>query len=295
MPWSLWKRGRRSRTKAKSRPVRPAASIRLVAVDLDDTLLQPDKQVTANTIAAVRACEQRGIPVVLASARPPRSVFDIYQKLGLRTVQINYNGALIYEPHRGEVVHHHPLAPDLAGKVIELARHMDAACKIGLERLDRWFTDDFDPRMPFDGGRGPDGVGPLHTFLTQPVTKLIVLGDGDRLARVREAIERTFGKKVEVTVADPRVIQVMAAGVDKAVAVAMVAGEFYDVPRQQVMTIGDAPNDVGMLKWAGWGVAVMNAFPEALQAADAVVPASDAEGVVQALRRYILDAPAKAE
>src|SRR5439155_13123384 len=87
----------------------PAATIRLVAVDLDGTLLNDSKKVSEQTIEALRCLPTRGVRLVIASARPPRSVRHIYQSLGLDTWQINYNGALIWDEPGKRPVFHRPM------------------------------------------------------------------------------------------------------------------------------------------------------------------------------------------
>src|SRR5438552_2118936 len=78
--------------------------IGLVAVDLDGTLLDENKRVSEQTVRALQCLPAAGIQVVIASARPPRSVRHIYQQLGLDTWQINYNGALIWDEPSGQVI-----------------------------------------------------------------------------------------------------------------------------------------------------------------------------------------------
>src|SRR5258706_14207715 len=95
-----------------------STSVRLVAVDLDGTLLNDSKQVSEQTAGALACLPERGVKVVIASARPPRSVRPIYQSLGLDTLQINYNGALIWDEAKQEPLFHRPIAGRLAKRII---------------------------------------------------------------------------------------------------------------------------------------------------------------------------------
>src|SRR5437016_3215061 len=94
-------------------------AIRLVAVDLDGTLLNDSKQVSDQTIAALRCLPQRGIKLVIASARPPRAVRHIYAALGLDTWQINYNGALIWDEPLRRSVFHQPMPGPLIRRIVD--------------------------------------------------------------------------------------------------------------------------------------------------------------------------------
>ncbi len=272
-------------------PIHPAHPIGLVALDLDGTLLCSDKRLSRRAIRVIGEVSRRGIRIVLASARPPRSVVEIYRHLKLDTLQINYNGALVYDPPRARHTFHQPLAADLARRIVAVARKTDPHVVVSIEILDKWYTDHVDETLPTETSLhfSPDFVGPLRTFLHVPVTKLMLLAPPQRLGSVRAAVEHRFADRVRVDVSDPHLIQVVHPKVDKAHALAKVA-ETYRVPRQRVMAVGDAPNDIGMLRWAGWGVAMGNGWEAVRAAADAVVPGNDEDGAVHALQRYVLEA-----
>src|SRR5688500_12704393 len=121
-----------------------APPIGLVAIDLDGTLLTDQKQVSKRTVKALASLPARGVKVVIASARPPRSVKFVYELLGLDTWQINYNGALIWDHPNLQVVHHLPMPPELVHSVVEQARAAYPDCLVSCEILDKWFTDRFD-------------------------------------------------------------------------------------------------------------------------------------------------------
>lgn len=263
--------------------------VKLIAIDIDGTLLRSDKRLSKRAVKAVVEVSQRGVNVVLASARPPRSVREIYDHLGLNTLQINYNGALIQDPPRGRYIFHEPLDADLAQRVVRLARRVDRDVAVSIEILDRWYTDRIEYELLVESSRSlnPDFIGDLDAFLHVPVTKLMLLAPADRLLRVREAIQRKFAGRVNILVSDEHLIQIVHPEVDKGTALARVARE-YAIAAPNVMAIGDAPNDLGMLRFAGLGVAVDNAWPGARDAADVVVPSNDEEGVVHALHHYVL-------
>ena len=118
-----------------------SSPIRLVAVDLDGTLLNDSKDVSERTIRAFAGLPERGVKVVIASARPPRSVRPIYQKLNLATWQINYNGALIWDEGEKQVVHHQPMSGALVREIVDTARDFYDDLLVSCEILDRWYTD----------------------------------------------------------------------------------------------------------------------------------------------------------
>lgn len=279
--------GRRALAASNFTPPRP---IRLVALDLDGTCLRTDKCLSDATVAAVKACAERGVKVVLASARPPRSCKAIHEQLALDTQSIHYNGALIYDFGRGRHLFHQPMEIELAKRLIKAARKLDPDCLVSMEILDRWYTDRVDPTYTTETGRNfsPDFIGPLDAFLTVPVTKLMLLAPPARTMKLAEMIRRRFNKDVGMAVSDQHLVQLMHHEVDKAAALAKVAAG-YGIDRTEIMAIGDAPNDRNMLRWAGVGVAVGNAWPMVIKAADVVVPPNDADGVAHAIERFVLN------
>ena len=261
-----------------------------MAIDLDGTLLQSDKRIGQRTIDAVSAVLARGIHVVLATARPPRGVRPFYELLGLQGLQVNYNGALIHHMRQEQHVYHMPLDVTLARDLIVLARQIDPGVVVNIEILDRWYTDRVDDTLHIETSRmfDPDGMGPILDWLDRPVTKIMFLAHEPKLAGVQEAITQQFSGQVALAISDSHVIQVVHPSVNKGLAVKSVATG-YGIATDRVMAIGDAPNDVEMIRWAGLGVAVKNGWPEARQAADVVVASNDDQGVADALWRYILD------
>jgi Cof subfamily protein (haloacid dehalogenase superfamily) len=261
--------------------------IRLVAVDLDGTLLNDSKQVTEQTAAALACLPRRDVKLVIASARPPRSVRHIYQSLGLDTLQINYNGALIWDEPNQRPVFHRPIAGRLARRIIEHARDMFEETIVTAEVLDRWFTDRTDDAHTTETGKlfKPDVICPVDQLCAQPVTKLMLLGEPRVILRLEDTLAEAFEGEVSILKTDRDLLQIMHPEVGKAAALAKVA-KWYGVPMTQVMAIGDAPNDVGMLQSAGVSVAMDNAHALVKDVADWVAPSNNDHGVHAALVRY---------
>jgi len=281
------------RSRRVTQPV--SSEIGLVAIDVDGTLLRSDKSLTRVSAEAIAEATEAGVHVVIASARPPRSVREIYHALGLDTLAIHYNGALIHDLPRGKHVYHQPIDVGLAKRIVKVARRVDRNVSVSAEILDKWYTDFVDPELPTETSKifRPDMVGPLESFMYVPVTKLMLLAPPQRLQKVTDMIRRRFAGQVTVIVSDPHMIQIVHPEVDKAHALQRIAQQ-YGVMQCNVMAIGDAPNDVGMLRWAGLGVAMENAWPIVHTAADVIVPSNDDNGVAYAIRKYVLKPRRKA-
>lgn len=264
-----------------------STEIGLIAIDLDGTLLDSSKKVCARAAESLSRLPSMGVRVVLASARPPRSVRSIYQQLNLETWQINYNGALIWDEPNRNVVQHTPLQPPLVRAIVDRARDMFEEVLVSCEILDRWYTDRVDQTYTTETGRifKPDRIAPLDEFCSQPVTKLLLLGEPRLIARLEPLITIEF-PEVSVLWSDPELLQIMHPSASKAAALRYVA-DHYGVKLENVLAIGDATNDVPMLEAAGIAVAMDNACEAAKRVADWVAPSHDDHGVHAALARYV--------
>jgi Cof subfamily protein (haloacid dehalogenase superfamily) len=265
--------------------------IRLVAVDLDGTLLNDSKQVSDRTASAFKCLPSRGVKVVIASARPPRSVRHIYKLLGLDTWQINYNGALIWDEPTQAPIFHRPLGKGVARRIIDDARFLFANVQVTCEILDKWYTDRFDPNNTTETGRlfKPDVIAPLETFCNGQVTKLLLLADPQTISTLEYAIAQAHngvdGEEITIVRTDDNLLQIMDRRVSKATALQLVANH-YNVKMENVMSIGDAPNDVAMLQVAGVAVAMDNAHPLTKKVAHWIAPSNNDHGVHAALVKY---------
>jgi hypothetical protein len=261
--------------------------VRLVAIDLDGTLLNDSKQITQQTADALRCLPGQGVRVVIASARPPRSVRPFQEQLGLDTLQIHYNGALIWDPLQQRPVYHVPMHPRLCRGMIDSARDMFDEVLVSVECMDKWYTDRIDQTYTTETGRlfKPDLVCPVDDFCNQPITKLMLLGDPKMIMRLEDLFTIRYGHIVSVLRCEPELLQIMDARVSKAIALEKIA-DHYGIPMEEVMAIGDARNDVEMLEMAGVAVAMDNAHPLVKEVADWVAPSNNDHGVHAALLRY---------
>jgi 5-amino-6-(5-phospho-D-ribitylamino)uracil phosphatase len=277
-----------SRRRKAPKPSAPKNDgIRLIAIDLDGTLLTDSKKISRRTVKALASLASRGIKVVIASARPPRSVRHLYAQLRLDTWQINYNGALIWDEPGQKAIFHQPMEAEVVKKMVELARSRFKNLLVSCEIMDRWYTDRHDPNYTTETGRlfKPDVIAPLAEFCCQPITKLLFLGDAVTMAAVESMLAEDFDEQASMVRTEPQLLQVMDRRVGKAAALKMVASH-YGVPLKQVMAIGDAPNDVGMLQLAGVAVAMENADQITKDVADWIAPSNNHDGVLVALRNF---------
>ena len=279
----------------------------ILAIDVDGTLLDTSGRLSRSNADAVRAATGAGVMVILASARPPMTVLDLARTLTLDrptpriepsagawpAVAINTNGAVVWSFTGARPISHDPLDRSLASSVIAAARSIDPGVLVSVEHLDRWYTDCADPilRAQIIAGVEPHFVGPITSFAHIAPTRLTLLTDADRLTPIRRLLMDDYAAGGLIccrAVGDDR-LEVQAPHVDKGEALARIARSL-GVVRERVCAIGDGPNDAGMLRFAGLGLAVANAWGDARAAADQPLEAdSDHDAVAEAVERFILD------
>lgn len=265
-------------------------NIQLIAIDLDGTLLTDDKQVCGDACRELQQLAARGLKVVIASARPPRSVRGFYRQLGLDTWQINYNGAMIWDEPANRVVFHQPIPGDAVLRLARRARELYPDVLIECEIADRWHTDrEVDPRFTTGTGKlfKPDVYADLATICRPSVTIVNLLGEPAEIDRIEPILIAEHDAEIELTRAGDRDL-IIGHHPDacKSAALQKVA-DHYGVPMANVLAIGDAPNDIGMLRLAGHSVAMGNAPAEVKQVADWIGPANSDRGVCAALAKFL--------
>jgi len=263
------------------------ASARLFALDLDGTLLRRDGSISANTLGALRAAQARGITLLFVTARPPRRARLVSEESGLACVAICGNGSVLYDLTSNTLLHQQRLRPEHASLLVESLRtavpDVGFAVEVGLRYgcdanyaiLSEHARDRVDPLM-----RRADAV----ELCREGVTKLIVQQLDWPLPELLEMTRVFASSRATVTHSGSHFVEVMAPGVSKA-SILQDNCATLGIAAAEVIAFGDMPNDLPMLHWAGCGVAVANAHPEVLAAADLVTRSNDADGVALALER----------
>lgn len=259
---------------------------RLIALDLDGTLLDARHELTPRAHGAIRRCAQAGALVALCTGRPPRMTRAFAETLELE-YSIVYNGASRYQRSTAACIHHHQLARPEAEEVIWCIREGVPGALLGIETSAGWFTD----AALFDDARErllaarlplPDGVGPVESFLAHGAIKIFARHPEHAPAAMAKSVRDLA---VYATWSGPGLLEVMHERVNKADALERLAHE-HGIARADVAAFGDNHNDVQMLAWAGHGVAPANASSEAQDAADEVTSHHDEDGIAEVLERW---------
>jgi Cof subfamily protein (haloacid dehalogenase superfamily) len=264
-------------------------------MDLDDTLLQDDLSISPQNQIAIQKAIQQGIKIVLASGRMVESMLPYAGKLGLDVPLIAYNGAVVQEALSGKRLYHQPVPKELAARVIPIFQkakiHLNLYLhnKLYIQAVTPWSE-----QYAASAGVTPHPVGDLPAILDEAPPKMLGIGTIAEIERIHIYLKHEFGAELNFTKSKPNYLEILAAGVSKGKALQFLA-QTWGFDRSEVMAIGDAPNDLSMVAWAGVGVAIGNATAIVRKQADLVVSDNNHNGVAEAINQVILGSVGIAE
>lgn len=269
--------------------------IELIATDLDGTLLRSDGTVSQRTREALAAAEAAGLIVVFVTGRPPRWLDPVADSTGHLGVAVGANGAVIYDLRTEDVLQMHPLdsptaaavAADISDRFPDVSYAVEYVDGFAAEPgyLHDWAIN------PARDRRGnpipPPRTGPLAAIADRPLLKLLAKDHGLDVDEFLRTTGRLIGARATITHSSSRgLLEIAAPGVTKATGLAQVAAS-HGISADHIVAIGDMPNDVPMLEWAGRSYAVGNAHPAARAAADEVVGTNDEDAVALVVERAL--------
>jgi hypothetical protein len=268
--------------------------IRLVALDLDGTLIGEDLLLPRRTAATVRAVVDRGVHVALVTGRMTSSALPYAREMGLRAPLVGVQGAIVREMPAagsagpGRLLVHRPLAGDVAREALAWCRAAGIAAHVN--HLERMVVPADDPRAD-DYSRWSFGrvllVPDLAAWIRHPVTKVISFSTPPLAMTSLPAARATFAGRAAATVSHPMFLEFLAPGVDKGRAVRFLARRL-GVDLRDTLAIGDQLNDLEMIGEVGTGVAMAGSPDAVLAAARVVAPPLADEGAAQVLEELVL-------
>jgi len=261
--------------------------VRLIATDLDGTLLRDDGRISPRSRDAIRAAERAGLNVVFVTARPPRDVRDLAHKAGLDGIAVCSNGAILYDVVADRFLHHERLAADLALELIEALRTKAPEIAFATEHGHKFGYEPHFPQLFEDTvHHHAPRVDHAHRLCEEELTKLLVHHPGHGPASLAELVRREADNRATVTHSGGPFIEIGAPGVSKASGLRILCGQL-GVSADQVIAFGDMPNDLPMLRFAGRAIAVANAHPDVLAAAHEITASNEEDGVARAIEALL--------
>lgn len=283
---------------------------KLIALDVDGTLLTSRYAITPRTHLALKTAMERGIKVTLATGRFYWSAYRIARYLPVNAPIVCCDGALVRDVFTGEVLHYNSISVELAREILDLARFFqDLYVQIFLE--DRqicagrnyrvtWMKELFKAllfrRFCFSGYinfmrdlvmmpvENAGNIKKAKEILKTPPAKIELYGKPETLLAIQDKAKGIFGQSVSMRMNSENELDILAAGVSKSTGVSFLA-RYFNIKREEILAFGDNLNDIEMLEYAGLGIAMGNAPCEVKQKADLVTESNDEEGIAAFLEK----------
>jgi Cof subfamily protein (haloacid dehalogenase superfamily) len=270
---------------------------KLIAMDMDGTLLNSHKEISKANLSAVRYAIDKGIKVVVCSGRVYKGAKLFAKRIGASEIIIACNGAIIRDSSNDDIIYDSPLRKEDTIKLIDICHsekiyfHAYVKDTIYTEKLD--FGSDFytkiNDKLPIEERieiKVVEDVGSIINEISEMASKIVVASDDAKLLlKVRKKAETI--KSVEVLSSFSNNFEVMNHGVSKANALEFILKR-YGISSDEVIAIGDSENDYSMIKMAGLGIVMENGEESLKKIADYIAPCNDKDGVAQAIKRFIL-------
>ncbi|TWH45197.1 Cof-type HAD-IIB family hydrolase [Sporomusa sp. KB1] len=263
-------------------------TIKLIAIDLDDTLLDSKLAVSPRACEAIRKAVARGVTVTIATGRMYCSALVYAKQLKLDVPLITYNGALIKSCLSGETLLHQPVERELALEVLDLCREHNWYIQTYMN--DKLYVKELDEHaayyMRFSGAPA-NAIGDRLYIAEQPPTKMLAMSTAEDVKAAYDIVKTRFDNKLTVAISKPTFLEITHPLANKGRALAFLADKLH-IRQEEVMALGDGGNDLDMIKYAGWGVAMGNASDAVKAAARLETLSNDADGVAEAIEKYVL-------
>ena len=278
----------------------PILPIRLVALDIDGTLIGDDLIIGSDTQAAVEAARDRGVIVTLVTGRMVSSAMRFALELGIEAPLVGYQGALIREmpapgsTRPGRLLVHTPLPASAARDVVIWTR--EHGLDPHLNHLERFILRADDPRADDYSafmGAAAELVPDLTDSIRHPITKVLAVGEPPLPTEVAPLARARFAGVADVTISHPRFLEFVAPGVSKGRAIRWLARRF-GIPLGAVLAIGDQFNDLEMIAEVGHGTAMPTAPTPVQAVARYIAPPLAEEGVARMIEALVLAPPGAA-
>ncbi|MFQ5934516.1 MAG: Cof-type HAD-IIB family hydrolase [Dehalococcoidia bacterium] len=262
---------------------------RLLAFDLDGTLYDrhAGPTIPSRTREAVDRVRRLGAEVTIATGRMFNSTLRFSTELGLTTPIICFQGALVIDPVTEEVIWERRIPVDVAKDVIGLLEGLGLTPYVFVR--DSFYVHKRNLRVEqYEDALNvqAEEVGDLGGFLEEDPTKLVVVGNDGQISEAMHRTQEAFGPTLSIVKTYDTLCEIGHPEGSKAKALSFLARRL-GVSREETVAVGDSPNDVDMIRWAGLGVAMANSPTEVQSAADLVIKPVSQEGVVEFLDSLI--------
>lgn len=266
--------------------------IKFICLDIDGTLLNSKHQITEETKKAIDfAVRERNIPVVLVSARMPKGIVFLQEELDIKEPIICYSGSLVLDKDKDILLSTYmdnQFIREIVGEARKCSIHSS------LYKDDQWYIEDMDYWASQE--KAITNIEPVVTEYNKlfniweqekrGCNKILCMGKAENIAVLRDILLDKFENQLNIYMSKPTYLEIIPKTASKTSAISFLL-EQYNIDKSELMTIGDNYNDMDMLRYADYGIAMGNAPKLVKEAANYVTLTNDENGVAYAINKYI--------
>jgi Cof subfamily protein (haloacid dehalogenase superfamily) len=265
---------------------------KLVALDMDGTLLRKDKTISKRTFDAIQAARQRGVKVVLATGRPVMGIESYLEYLGLDQddeYAITFNGSAVQRGKSGQMLFEKFMTGEDLHSLYKLSEKyglnihaFDESGRLITPRPNK-FTD-----IEAEINKIQVYIEDFSTIKdSDQIIKVMIIDEPEKLDLLTKEIPQEYLSKFSIMRSSDIFLEFVPLGINKSIGLSVLS-EKLNIPREEIIAVGDAGNDIDMIKYAGLGVAMNNAFPQVKEVADYITASNDDDGVAKVIEKFIL-------
>ena len=261
---------------------------KLIAVDMDGTLLDSDKKLSRESIAAVKRYTDSGGIFIISTGRPIQGVENYYEILGIDTPVLAFNGAMIITPFERKILYEITLDEETALNAIQYGRELGTTLCIWSEnRLHAFEICERVKTYAARSGVTPTIIEDAGTIAKQGISKVLWYDEESKIEKYQIGIEQHIKGTYNYFTSELYYLEFVNPEASKASGLRFL-GEYYGIEQAEMIAIGDGMNDISMIEYAGLGVAMANAAEKVKAAADFITLTNDEDGVVHVIDEIAL-------
>jgi len=263
---------------------------RLIAVDIDGTLLNPARELENETILAAKKVMDSGAYFVLSSGRMPQALKGIAEKLGVNAPAVCFNGGAVVDVMKNETLFSTPVELELARDIVlygeELGLHMHAFIHGGY--IVPQFNELASAYQNMVGVKATVVNGKISDYLDEAPMKVLVLDKPERCAEILPVLQKKFGERANIMGSQKHIIECVGKQTSKANALEFLRNKL-NIPYEETCAFGDGMNDLEMLEWAAHPYVMDNASDALKSACDrfVIAPSNADKGVARVLMKEV--------
>lgn len=263
---------------------------KLVALDMDGTLLNENQKISDRVKKAIAEARTKGIKIILSSGRGFKGIEKYVKELQLDELVVSLNGAVVTDASGDEIIFSIHMEPEISRRIMELQKEYDIFSIIFIGK--KMYVEELNEKaLYFSSFEGVELItvrSMLKFYSTQPIGKMLMIGENERLVMFKEKLLEEIGTAINATFSLPDFLEVYNINVNKGIILHKIA-EYYGIKREEIIAIGDGENDTSMIEYAGLGVAMENGMDSVKNAADIITKSNTEDGVAHVIEKYILN------